>query len=136
MQHPGRFPTRVFSDFEPQFLKSPVQRNLFLRVLVPWNQVRLASPNFSRSDLAAEYYDRLLFKGATFGDLSARPGAPFLVINASDETLGERFEFTLLGWFSCLQPTCRPRSGEESKRTRVVSTDLETLWLFMPGNRC
>ena len=37
------------------------------------------SPTFNRSDLAAEYYDRLLFKGATFGDLAARPGAPFLI---------------------------------------------------------
>ena len=85
---------RIFSDFEPQFLKKRVQNALRLRILAPWNTVRLFSPTFNRSDLAAEYYDRLLFKGATFGDLAARPGAPFLIINSTDLTSGSRFEFT------------------------------------------
>jgi NTE family protein len=85
---------RIFSDFEPQFLKKNVQTDLFLRLLAPWNLVRLASPGFSRSDLAAQYYDHLLFKGATFGDLMARRGRPFLCINATDIASGARFEFT------------------------------------------
>src|SRR5512142_1085859 len=59
---------RIFTEFEPLFLKKHVQTGLLLRTLAPWNQVRLASPRFSRSDLAAEYYDQLLFKGATFAD--------------------------------------------------------------------
>src|SRR5207248_1780038 len=57
---------RIFLDFESKFLKREVQNDLLLRVLAPWNQARLASPKFSRTDLAAEYYDDLLFKGATF----------------------------------------------------------------------
>lgn len=85
---------RIFSDFEPQFLKKHVQTGLLLRVLAPWNQVRLASPRFSRSDLAAEYYDHLLFNGATFADLIARKNRPFLSINATDLGSGARFEFT------------------------------------------
>ena len=84
----------VFSDFEPLFLKKHVQTGLLLRILAPWNQVRLASPRFSRSDLAAEYYDHLLFKGATFADLSAHSGRPFLSVNATDVGSGARFEFT------------------------------------------
>jgi NTE family protein len=44
--------------------------------------------------LAAEYYDHLLFKGATFADLTPRPGRPFLIINATDLAIGARFEFT------------------------------------------
>src|SRR5437867_3857471 len=84
----------IFSDFEPQFLKKRVQNALRLSILAPWNTVRLFSPTFNRSDLAAEYYDRLLFKGATFGDLAARPCAPFLIINSTDLTSGSRFEFT------------------------------------------
>ena len=63
---------RIFTDFESSFLKKRVQTGLLLRLLAPWNVVRLASTKFSRSDLAAEYYDHLLFKGATFADL--RPG--------------------------------------------------------------
>ena len=85
---------RIFSDFEPHFLKKHVQTGLLLRVLAPWNQLRLASPKFSRSDLAAEYYDHLLFKGATFADLIAQDSRPFLSVNATDLASGARFEFT------------------------------------------
>lgn len=85
---------RIFSDFEPLFLKKHVQTGLLLRTLAPWNQVRLASPMFSRSDLAAEYYDHLLFNGATFADLNAHSGRPFLSVNATDLGSGARFEFT------------------------------------------
>lgn len=85
---------RIFTDFEPLFLKKHVQTGLLLRTLAPWNQVRLASPRFSRSDLAAEYYDHLLFKGATFSDLQAHTGRPFLSANATDLGSGARFEFT------------------------------------------
>jgi NTE family protein len=85
---------RIFSDYESQFLKKRVQTDLLLRAIAPWNLVRLASPSFSRSDLAAEYYDHLLFKGATYGDLMARRGRPFLCVNATDIASGARFEFT------------------------------------------
>jgi NTE family protein len=85
---------RFFTDFEPLFLKKRVATGYLYSTLYPWNWVRLASSTFSRSDLAAEHYDRLLFKGATYGDLPARAGRPFLVINASDIDLGERFAFT------------------------------------------
>ena len=85
---------RIFSDFEPLFLKRHVQTALLLRVLSPWNQVRLASPRFGRSDLAAEYYDHLLFNGATFADLMTQSNRPFLTINATDAASGARFEFT------------------------------------------
>jgi NTE family protein len=84
---------RIFSDFEPSFLKKNVQTSLLLRTLAPWNQVRLASPGFGRSDLAAEYYDQLLFNHATFADLNHR-GRPFLSVNATDLGSGARFEFT------------------------------------------
>jgi NTE family protein len=85
---------RIFSDFESQFLKNDVETDLLLHVLAPWNLVRLASPTFGRSDLAAEYYDHLLFQGATFADLMAQSGRPFLSINATDVGCGARFEFT------------------------------------------
>lgn len=88
----ARWGDRIFADFESRFLKRNVESDLLLRVLSPWNQVRLASPKFGRSDLAAEYYDHLLFKGATFAQL---PGdRPFLCINATDTVSGARFEFT------------------------------------------
>lgn len=85
---------RIFTDFEPLFLKNRVQTSLWLRFLAPWNQIQLVSPKFKSSDVAAEYYDQLLFKGATFADLADRPNRPFLIMNATDVASGVRFEFT------------------------------------------
>ena len=85
---------RIFTEFEPRFLKKRVQTGLLLRNMAPWNGIRLASPGFSRSDLAAEYYDQLLFNHATFGDLMAREDRPYLSVNATDIGSGARFEFT------------------------------------------
>ena len=83
----------VFTDFEPRFLKRDVQGGLVLRMLNPYNWIRVASPLFGKSELAAEYYDRLLFDGATFADLDAANG-PQLRINATDMSLGAQFAFT------------------------------------------
>jgi hypothetical protein len=48
-------------------------------MLNPVNWPALASPAYGRSDLAAEYYDGILFNGATFGDILAKPDRrPFL----------------------------------------------------------
>lgn len=85
---------RIFLDYDSRFLKKHLQTGLLLRLLAPWNLARVASPKYGSSDLAAEYYDDLLFKGATFADLTPRPGRPFLIINATDLAIGARFEFT------------------------------------------
>lgn len=85
---------RIFRDYESAFLKRNVGAGLARQLAAPWNWWRLASPWYGRSDLAAEYYDRLLFHQATYGDLRREPGHPFLMINASDMALGARFEFT------------------------------------------
>ena len=84
---------RLFSDFERDFLLRNVQGQLTRKLLAPGNLTRTASPTFGRSDLVAEYLDEYLFHGATFGDLQQR-GRPFVLLNASDMSLGTRFEFT------------------------------------------
>jgi NTE family protein len=85
---------RIFCDYESAFLKRNVGAGLARQAAAPWNWWRLASPWYGRSDLAAEYYDQLLFHHATYGDLRRRPGRPFLMVNATDITLTARFEFT------------------------------------------
>lgn len=85
---------RLFSDYESQFLKRHNQTRLFLKLVSPGNLARFISPKYCSSDMAAEYYDHLLFKGATFADLTPRPGRPFLIVNATDLAIGGRFEFT------------------------------------------
>ena len=68
---------RIFQDFEPRFLKHDVEGDIILRLLAPWNWVRLLSPNYSRSDLAIDYYNEQIFDGATFADLEAGDGPIF-----------------------------------------------------------
>jgi hypothetical protein len=70
-----------------------VQLSLGLRVLNPVNWPRLISPYFDRIDLAAEYYDSVLFDRHTYRDLLTN-GRPFVVLNATDMSMGCRFEFT------------------------------------------
>ncbi|MBI5634304.1 MAG: patatin-like phospholipase family protein [Nitrospirae bacterium] len=89
----GLFGDRIFRDFESRFLKKNVQGELLARVFNPLNVVRLLSPYFDRSDLAAEYYDREIFDGGTIGDIAARKG-PMIIINATDMTYGMRVGFT------------------------------------------
>lgn len=84
----------IFRDFESDFLKSNIQGRLLSLYSSPFNWARLASPQFSRIDVAAEYYDWWLFRGHTFGDLVTQHRRPFLLINATDMALGSRFEFT------------------------------------------
>jgi NTE family protein len=90
----GLYGDRIFTDFESTFLKRNIQGRLLAPYFSPVTWFRLASPKFSRIDLAAEYYDRHLFGGHTFGDLCVQSRRPFLIINATDMSLGGRFEFT------------------------------------------
>jgi len=88
----GLFGDRIFEEFEPRFLNKNVQRALFLRVLRPWNLLRLFTARLSRSDLASRYYDDKIFDGATFADLTQAKG-PLIRINATDLSSGYRFTF-------------------------------------------
>ena len=85
---------RIFSDFESRFLKKDIQGELAWRLFWPVNWFRLASPTFDRIDMAAKYYDENIFDYHTFGDLVKNGRRPFIVINATDMSLGARFEFT------------------------------------------
>jgi NTE family protein len=84
---------RIFKEFEIRFLNQDAQGILLRRTLAPWNWPRLVSPNFSTTDLLADYLDETLFSGATFGDIAARNNRPFVTLNATDVANGARFEF-------------------------------------------
>jgi NTE family protein len=89
----GLFGERLFQDFEQKFLKKDIQGALAGMLFNPINWFRLASETFSRSDVAAEYYDRYVFDHGTFGDMAARKG-PLILINAADIISGTRVSFT------------------------------------------
>ncbi len=89
----GLYGDRVFEDFESRFLKRNIQKELALRLFSPRYWLRLMSPLYDRSELAADYYDQKLFGGATYGDMLARQG-PIVLIHATDLTLGTQFTFS------------------------------------------
>ena len=82
----------LFDDYEQRFLKRNVQGALTWRALNPLNWGKLLGRNYGRSELAAEYYDEILFDGATFNDLIEAPG-PVAVATGTDMTIGSRFGF-------------------------------------------
>jgi NTE family protein len=84
---------QLFEEYEQRFLKRNVQGALARRsFLNPVNWFRLMSGNFGRSELAAEYYDEILFEGATFDDLIGKDG-PVAIANGTDITTGSRLAF-------------------------------------------
>jgi NTE family protein len=84
---------RIFADFEDRFLKRNITAGLSEAALDPLHWFELASPYYGRSDVAADYYDKILFHGATFADLGQDGGNPRLVLNATDMANGEQFPF-------------------------------------------
>lgn len=90
------FPDRFFTDFPSRFLYRDIKGGLLVRLFNPYNWYRLLSPDFSRIDMADEYYNNTIFEGKTFADLIKKPkgSVPFLVLNATDISITHRFEFT------------------------------------------
>ena len=83
---------KLFAEYESRFLKRDVQGALVARFLSPQNWVSLSSDGWGRSELAADYYDEILFGGATFGDLVGRSG-PIAIASATDISTGSRLAF-------------------------------------------
>ena len=88
----GLYGDKLFDDYEQRFLKRDVQGELIARALNPVYWGNLSSPEWGRSELAAQLYDEILFNGATFGDLNRGTG-PFIVASATDIASGGRIPF-------------------------------------------
>jgi NTE family protein len=88
----------IFERFEEAFLRKNVQAGLVLEILRP--RYWLGILGIDRSQLAARYYDREVFDRATFADLR-RPGAPQVILNATDLSTAGRFPFSPL-WFGMI----------------------------------
>ena len=92
----GLYGDRIFEDFEDEFLRKNVQRHLTVSLLRPLHWFSRKG----RTERAIEYYNKILFHDATFGDMM-EPGRPMIVINASDLAYGVRFSF-IQDYFSYL----------------------------------
>ena len=83
---------RLFSEYEQRFLKRDVQGALLARAANPFYWPKYIGGSAGRSELAAEYYDEILFEGATFGDLLDKQ-TPFAIATGTDVSTGSRLAF-------------------------------------------
>ncbi len=84
--------------FEQKVLREPLEDRLLWRLLNPVNLIPVALTDYSRTDVAAEYYGEQIFDNRRMRDL---PRRPWLILNATDMVTGIRFEFTS-DFFACL----------------------------------
>jgi NTE family protein len=119
----GLFGERIFEDFESRFLRKNIQDALLVRTFLhPYNWIRLASPWFDRSDLAAEYYDKHVFDRKTFGDMAAGRG-PAVMVNATDMVTGIRVGFNQ----DAFDIICSDLSGFPVARATAASSAVPIL---------
>jgi len=85
--------SHTFDEFPDKFLYRPVQTDLLKQLFEPGNLLKLASPSYGRSDLAAEFYDREVFGGGTYADIIKIHRRPFVILNATDMSTGTQFSF-------------------------------------------
>ena len=112
--------------FKQNFLNLNLQKMMVGQVFSMANWSRLASPEFGRGDLLQEQFDLHLYKGATYADLAERRKGPFVVISATDMSLGSRLDFTQ-EYFDllCLDLTSLPIS-------RAVASSSAVPLVFSP----
>jgi NTE family protein len=87
----GLYGDKLFDEYDKRFLKRNVQGELIARALNPLHWGALMSRGWSRSELAAQLYDEILFNGATFADL--RASGPAIAVGATELSTGSRVVF-------------------------------------------
>lgn len=87
------FRDQTFAQFPQTFLYRDIEGDLKGLLLNPSNWLKLASPQFGRIDMAADFYDREIFAGKRFSDLLAQDRRPYLMVNATDMSAGAQFTF-------------------------------------------
>lgn len=85
----GLYGGSLFDNYEQQFLKRNVEGELIARLLNPATGLKTWSDGYGRSELAEQYYDEILFHGATYGDLISKPTPTVLASSTSISTGGE-----------------------------------------------
>lgn len=83
---------QLFSEYEGRFLKRDVQGELLARSLNPFNWYKFIGGSAGRSEMAADYYDEILFNKATYADLLDKQG-PVAIATGTDLSTGARLAF-------------------------------------------
>ena len=121
----GLYGQEAFLDrFKDDVLQQQFQSAIKRKVLNPVHWPRLASSNFSRGDLIAEFFDKQIFDGHTFADMQKQ--RPFIVLNATDMGIGSQFSFSQ-GSFDLI---CSDLS--EERVARAVTASMAFTPAFTP----
>ena len=96
---------------------------------------KLSSPGWGRSELAAEFYDEILFNGATFGDLDRGDG-PFIVASATDISSGGRVPFNQNVWNVFCSDLNAVRLSRAAAASSAVPVVLSTITINNYGGTC
>jgi len=131
----GLYGEKLFTDYEQRFLKRNVQGELVSRSLNPGNWGKLASTGWGRSELAADYYDEILFNGATFGDLD-RGSGPFIMASATDISTGGRVVFNQNIFNMLCSDLNAVRLSRAAAASSAVPVVLSTVTLNNYGGTC
>jgi len=110
----GLYGERIFTDFEPDFLRRDVEQALLDSLFNPLNWFRSSG----RTERAIEYYEEHLFHGATFADMR-QENRPLVVISRSCRSTS-----------GCCARTCRPSRwrGRWPRRRRCRWCSIRWSW--------
>ncbi len=89
----GLYHDKIFTDFEKDFLNQDIEGYIYGTYLLPWHLGWMFNPDYGTNDRMAEVYDKLMFHGATYGDL-LKAGRPLVSVNATDVDHEFAFSFT------------------------------------------
>lgn len=96
----GLYGDDIFRDYEKDFLRKSVQSSLINNLLSPRYWYHAMFSGINRTDMAVDYYNRTIFRDATFADIPLNK-RPFIEINATDLSTGAHFSFAQ-GYFDVL----------------------------------
>jgi NTE family protein len=126
---------RLFSEYEQRFLKRDVQGALLARTVNPLNWPKIVGGSYGRSELAADYYDEILFQGATFGDLMDR-SAPMAIVTGTDISTGARLAFTQSDFDLLCSDVSKVRLSRAAATSSAVPVVLSPVTFSNFGGTC
>ncbi len=130
----GLYGEKLFDVYEHAFLKRDVQGELIARALNPFNWGALASQGWGRSELAADFYDEILFKGATFRDL--KTDGPRILVSATDLADGTRVMFSQANFDVLCADLSSMRLARAAAASSAVPVVLSAITIDNYGGTC
>jgi NTE family protein len=124
-----------FQGYASRFLKRNIQGEILNRVLNPLNWPRLVVGPYGRSELAADYYDEILFGGKTFDDLAGLPG-PFVLVTGTDLSTGGRLGFSQTDFDLLCSDVGKVRLSRAAAKSSAVPSVFSPVTFNNYGGSC